>query len=463
MTYATINPYTNEVLANFPEATDAEVKDAITAAHGAFLFWRETSFAERAAVLQKAANLLRQNADDHARLLTLEMGKLISEARAEVELSAKILEYYVKYAEKLLQPERLPVADPAEGEAVLVAEPLGVLLAIEPWNFPYYQIARILAPQLSAGNTLLLKHASNVPQCAANFERLMRQAGLPDGAFTNLYATRAQVEMIINDPRVHGVALTGSEDAGAVVAAQAGRALKKSTMELGGSDAFIVLADADLAKTVKWAVFGRHWNGGQVCVSSKRMIIVDEVYDEFLNRYRHGVAALVAGDPFDAATTLAPLSSQKAADDIRDKIREAVALGAHAEEVGPPVPNRGAFVQPTILTELADDNPARYWEFFGPVSMLFRARDEEDAIRIANDSPFGLGGSVFTGNPRHGAEVAKRISTGMVFVNHPTKVEADLPFGGIRRSGYGRELLGLGLKEFVNHKLIDIVDIDARF
>jgi succinate-semialdehyde dehydrogenase/glutarate-semialdehyde dehydrogenase len=310
---------------------------------------------------------------------------------------------------------------------------------------------------------MLLKHASNVPQSAAAFEKLMWEAGLPNGAFKNLYATRSQVELILNDPRVHGVALTGSEGAGAIVAAQAGKALKKSTMELGGADAFVVLADADLEKTTKWAVFGRHWNGGQVCVSSKRMIIVDKVYDQFLERYSVGVARLRAGDPFDPATTLAPLSSQAAADEIKDKIRQAVSHGAKATEVGPKVPNRGAFVQPTILTEIADDSPARYWEFFGPVSMLFRAKDEDDAVRIANDSPFGLGGSVFTSDPKHGVEVAKKISTGMVFVNHPTMVKADLPFGGIRRSGYGRELLGLGIKEFVNHKLIDVVDIDAEF
>lgn len=463
MAYATVNPYTGETVKTFPDATDAEVRDAIGKAHNAFLAWKEASFAQRGAILQKAADLLRQNSDAYARLLTLEMGKLLSEAKAEVELSAKIFEYYVRNAEELLKPEKLPVLDPAEGEAILVHEPLGVLLAIEPWNFPYYQIARIIAPQLSAGNTVLLKHASNVPQSAAAFEKLMAEAGLPDGAFRNLYATRSQIELILNDDRVHGVALTGSEGAGSVVAAQAGKALKKSTLELGGADAFVVLADADLEKTVNWAVFGRHWNGGQVCVSSKRMIIVDEVYDAFLERYRKGVAALVAGDPLDPDTTLAPLSSQAAADEVKEKIREAVRLGAKAEEVGPAVPNQGAFVQPTILTDLAQDNPARHWEFFGPVSMLFRASDEADAVRIANDSPFGLGGSVFTSNPAHGAEVARKIATGMVFINHPTKVEADLPFGGIKRSGYGRELIGLGLKEFVNHKLIGVVDIDAHF
>lgn len=463
MAYATTNPYTGEVLKTFPNATNAEVLDAIDSANRAFIEWRQTSFAQRSKILNRAAELLRRDRDAHAHLLTLEMGKLTAEALAEVELSAQILEYFAKYAEQLLAPEKLPVADKAEGEAVLVHEPLGVLLAIEPWNFPYYQIARILAPQLSIGNTLLLKHASNVPQSAAAFVQLMREAGLPHGAFQNLYATREQIEMIINDPRVHGVALTGSEGAGATVAAQAGKALKKSTLELGGADAFVVLKDADLDKTVKWAVFGRHWNAGQVCVSSKRMIIVDEVYDAFLERYREGVAALRTGDPFDPQTTLAPLSSQQAADEVKEKIRQAVAHGATATEVGPKVSAQGAFVQPTILTNVTPDNPAYYWEFFGPVSMILRARDEDDAVRIANDSPFGLGGSVFTRDTANGAKVAARISTGMVFVNHPTMVKADLPFGGVRRSGYGRELLGLGLKEFANHKLIDVVDIDAPF
>lgn len=463
MAYTTKNPYTGELIKSFPDASDSEVQAAIHAADSAFQAWRKASFADRAKVMHAAAEILRRDADDYAKLLTLEMGKVVGEAKAEVALSADIFDYYAVNAERLLAEEPLPVAHVSEGRAMLVHEPLGVLLAIEPWNFPYYQIARIIAPQLSAGNTMLLKHASNVPQCAAAFEKLMLEAGLPKGGFTNLYATRDQIEMILNDPRVHGVALTGSEGAGAIVASQAGKALKKSTMELGGADAFVVLADADLEKTVKWAVFGRHWNGGQVCVSSKRMIIADEIYEDFLSSYKTGVAGLKAGDPFDPETTLAPLSSQSAADEVKQKIREAVALGATAVEVGPPVPNQGAFVQPTILTDVSDDNPARYWEFFGPVSMLFRAKDEADAIRIANDTPFGLGGSVFTRDTKHGVEVARQIDTGMVFINHPTMVKADLPFGGVKRSGYGRELLGLGIKEFVNTKLIDVVDIDAPF
>lgn len=463
MAYASVNPYTGEVLKSFPDATDIQIEQALEASHNAFLVWKNCSIAERGAVLQRAADLLRARANDYARLLTLEMGKITAEALGEVEISASIFEYYVKHAEALLTPQKLPVADPAEGQAILVHEPLGTILAIEPWNFPYYQIARILAPQLAAGNTVLLKHASNVPQCAEAFEQLLLDAGLPAGAFSNMYATRQQIETILNDSRVHGVALTGSEGAGAIIASQAGKALKKSTLELGGADAFIVLRDAELKKTVKWAVVGRHWNAGQVCISSKRMIVVEEVYDEFLRLYAEGVAQLKAGDPFDPETNLAPLSSQTAADEIRAKIREAVNYGATATEVGPKVPSKGAFVQPTILTNLRPDNPAYYWEFFGPVSMILRAKDEEDAIVIANDSPFGLGGSVFTADAQHGVEVAKRIETGMVFVNHPTSSKADLPFGGIKRSGYGRELIGLGIKEFVNHKLINVMDIDAPF
>jgi len=463
MAYVSKNPYTGEVLKTFPDATDVEVATAIDNAHNAFLGWRAQSFADRGAVLQRTADLLRERAQDYAKLLTLEMGKITVEALGEVEICARIFEYYVKHAEALLAPETLAVANPLGGEAIVVHEPLGIILAIEPWNFPYYQISRILAPQLAAGNVVLLKHASNVPQSAEAFEQLMLDAGLPAGAFKNLFATRHQIELILNDPRVHGVALTGSEGAGATVASQAGKALKKSTMELGGADAFIVLADAELEKTVSWAVFGRHWNAGQVCVSSKRMIVVDAVYDAFLHRYTEGVAKLKAGDPFDPSTTLAPLSSQAAADEIQEKIRDAVAHGAKAIEAGIDLPNHGAFVQPTILTDVTPGNPAYYWEFFGPVSMIFRAKDEDDAVRIANDSPFGLGGSVFTADAKHGAEVARQISTGMVFVNHPTMAKADLPFGGVRRSGYGRELTGLGIKEFVNHKLIDVVDIDAPF
>ena len=463
MAYQTTNPYTGEILKTFPDATDAEVAQALERGHAAFQQWRLKPVKERVTFLQKAADLLRTRHTEYAKLLTTEMGKLLAEAEAEVELSAAILEYYVKHAEAELAPQPLPCEDPVVSEAQLVHEPLGIILAIEPWNFPYYQIARIMAPQLAAGNVILLKHASNVPQSAAAFEKLMQETGLPAGCFQNLYATRDQIETIINDPRVQGVALTGSEGAGALVAAQAGRALKKSTMELGGSDAFIVLDDADLDKAVKWAVFGRHWNGGQVCCSSKRIIVHESVHDEFIRRYTEGVAQLKAGDPLEASTTLAPLSSQQAADDVRHWIDEAVAHGATATVIGAEVPKQGAFVRPVLLTGVKPGNPVYHHEFFGPVSMIFKVKDEEEAIRLANDSPFGLGGSVFTRDIERGKRVAAQISTGMVYINHPTAVKADLPFGGVRRSGYGRELIGLGLKEFVNHKLVGVTDIDGAF
>lgn len=463
MSYATISPYTGETLKTFPNATDAEVAQAIDQAQAMFDTWKGVGVAERVKVLQKAANLLRKNHTDYAKILTLEMGKVIGEAEGEVELCAQILEYYVENAERLLAPEKLSSRHPSYTESWIEHEPQGILLAVEPWNFPYYQIVRIAAPQLAAGNVLILKHASNVPQCAAAFERLFREAGLPQGGFTNLYATRDQLKAIIEDPRVQGVALTGSEGAGAVVAAQAGKALKKSTMELGGADAFVVLADADLDKAVKWAVTGRHWNAGQVCCSSKRIIVVDEIYDAFLEKYKAGVAKLKAGDPMEPSTTLAPLSSQGAVDDLTKQLDQAVAHGAKVEIIGADVPSKGAFFRPVLLSDVSDDNPAHYWEFFGPVSQVIRAKDEAEAIRIANDSPFGLGGSVFTTNIKHGIEVAKKISTGMVYINHPTGVAADLPFGGVRRSGYGRELTGLGIKEFVNQKLIAVTDIDGTF
>lgn len=463
MAYQTTNPYTGEILKTFPDATDAQVAQALERGHTAFQRWRLKPVSERVTFLQKAADLLRAKRTEYAKLLTTEMGKLLAEAEAEVELSAAILEYYVKHAEAQLAPQPLPCEDPVVSEAQLVHEPLGIILAIEPWNFPYYQIARIMAPQLAAGNVILLKHASNVPQSAAAFEKLMQETGLPAGCFQNLYATRDQIETIINDPRVQGVALTGSEGAGALVAAQAGRALKKSTMELGGSDAFIVLDDADLDKAVKWAVFGRHWNGGQVCCSSKRIIVHESVHDEFIRRYTEGVAQLKAGDPMEASTTLAPLSSQQAADDVRRWIDEAVAHGATATVIGAEVPKQGAFVRPVLLTGVKPGNPVYHHEFFGPVSMIFKVKDEEEAIRLANDSPFGLGGSVFTRDIERGKRVAAQISTGMVYINHPTAVKADLPFGGVRRSGYGRELIGLGLKEFVNHKLVGVTDIDGAF
>lgn len=463
MAYRTINPYTAEHVASFDTISDDALATVISTAHEAFIAWRETPVTEREAILGRAAAEFRARKREFAEILTLEMGKLIGEAEAEVDLSADILDYYAKNSEALLAPRPLPVADPSEGKVFLSKEPLGVLFAVEPWNFPFYQLARVAAPQLGAGNTLIVKHASNVPQAALAFEKLLLDAGAPVGVYTNVFISHTQSEQIIADPRVRGAALTGSEGAGQQIAMLAAKYLKKSTLELGGADAFLVLDDADIDKSVEWAVFGRHWNGGQVCVSSKRLIVVDAVYDEFLAKYKEGVKALTAGDPLDPTTTLAPLSSQGAADDLQVILDEAVAHGATAEVIGAAVPEHGSFFQPVLLTDIAEDNPAFHKEFFGPVTQLYRAKDEDDAIRIANDSPFGLGGSVFTRDEERGVRVAKRLDTGMVFINHPTGVKADIPFGGVKLSGYGHELIDLGFDEFLNIKVIDTVDINAPF
>jgi succinate-semialdehyde dehydrogenase/glutarate-semialdehyde dehydrogenase len=460
MAYRTVNPYNNEVVATFDDLTDAEAMNLLDQAQKTFEVWSQMSYAERAAVCRRAAAILTERPDEFARLLTLEMGKLYNESLGEVALSANIFTYYADNAEAFLAPERINTVS-VNDNAMLVSAPLGVILGVQPWNFPFYQLARVTAPNLMAGNVVMVKHASNVPQAAAAFERLMLDAGAPEGAYTNLFATKDQINLLIDDPRVRGVSLTGSEGAGSVVAARAGKNLKKSTMELGGSDALIVLDDADLDKTVPWAVWGRMNNGGQCCVASKRIIVVEEIADEFLEKFKAALAALKAGDPFDGVTTLPPMSSQGAADELNEKIRAAVEAGATAIQLGEPVPTTGAFVQPTILTDLTPDNPAYYQEFFGPVALFFCATSEDDAVRLANDSHFGLGGSVFTQDPERGVEVAKRMETGMVFVNHPTWTKPDLPFGGIKISGYGHELSSIGIQEFVNKKLINVVPIDA--
>ena len=460
MAYQTVNPYDNKVVATFDDLTDEQVQGVLAQAQKTFESWSQTSFAERTVVMKRAAAILRERSDEFARLLTLEMGKLYNESVGEVELSAQILDYYAEEAAIFLAPEPLDTASP-DDNAMLVSAPLGVILGVQPWNFPYYQLARVAGPNLMAGNVVIVKHASNVPQAAAAFEQLLLEAGAPKGAYTNVYATKDQINTLIDDPRVRGVALTGSEGAGAVVAARAGKNLKKSTLELGGSDPFIALADCDLDKTVEWALHGRVFNGGQCCVASKRIIVVDEIADEFLAKFQVAMSDLKGGDPFDPATSLAPMSSQHAADELDAQINAAVEAGAKAIVCGEPVPTTGAFVQPTILTDIAPENPAYYQEFFGPVALFFRVKDEDEAVRLANDSRFGLGGSVFTSDVARGIEIAKRIDTGMVNINHPARLKADLPFGGVKISGYGHELAHLGIEEFINKKLINVVPIDA--
>ena len=458
MAYQTTNPFTGKVLETYPSMSDAELEAALAKADARFGTWRHVSFAERAAICRRAAAILRAHVDEFARPVTLEMGKLIEEARGEVALSADIIDYYAEHAESFLAPEKL---NPDAGEAVIESTPVGVLFGVQPWNFPYYQLVRLAAPNIMAGNVVMVKHAEIVPQCAMAFEKLWVDAGAPQGVYTNMRISHDQVASVIADHRIKGVALTGGVEAGKIVAGQAGVNMKKSTMELGGNDAFIVLEDADLDKTVKWAVWAKMNNTGQCCIAGKRFIVVDRLADQFLDRFQAALASLKPGDPMDKATTLGPMSSEGALKTLLDQVKRAIDGGATVVTGGKRINRAGAFMEPTILADIKPGNPAYSEEFFGPVALFFRVKDEEAAIALANDSEFGLGGSVFTSDEARGKRVASRIDTGMVFINHPTWTATDLPFGGIKASGYGRELSGLGIQEFINKKLVRVADIDA--
>ena len=453
MAYQTTNPYNGKTGETFPEYDAGQLEAKLDCAAACFTSWRMKSFSERAAVLARAATIMRERSEQLASLITLEMGKLIAQSRGEVALSAAILDYYAQNAERFLAPETLPTT---KGEAVLENSPIGVLFGVEPWNYPYYQIARFAAPNLMAGNVVMVKHASNVPQCARAFEQLMTQAGAPAGAYTNLFISKQQVEQVIDDPRIRGVALTGSEAAGAVVAARAGQNLKKTTMELGGNDAFIVLEDADLELAVRHAVSGRMGNSGQACTASKRFIVVEPLAERFLERFQAGLAEFKPGDPMDVQTTLAPLSSEAALENLLDQVQRALANGARAILGGQRLDRPGAFMAPTILTDVDAANPAYKEEFFGPVALFFRVADEAAALALTNDSPFGLGGSVFTQDIERGKRLASQVETGMMFINSAATSAPELPFGGIKNSGYGRELSAAGIQEFVNKKLIRV-------
>jgi succinate-semialdehyde dehydrogenase/glutarate-semialdehyde dehydrogenase len=458
MAYQSVNPFDGKILQTFEELTDEQLDIAIENAAICFETWRHTTFAERSTVVARAAAILDARVDSFAHPVTMEMGKLIDQARGEVVLSADILKYYAKNAERFLAPQHL---DPRVGDAEVESSPFGVLFGVQPWNFPYYQLARFAAPNLMAGNVVMVKHAGCVPQCAIAFEKLWLEAGAPAGAYTNLLISHDQVNRVIDDPRIKGVALTGSVEAGKLVAGRAGHNLKKSTMELGGSDAFIVLEDADLDQTVKWAVWAKMNNTGQCCVAAKRFIVVEELADRFLNQFKTALAALSAGDPMDSTTTLGPLSTEAALLHLLDQVKRAVAHGATVVMGGERIDRPGAFMQPTILANIKPGNPAFRDEFFGPVALFFRVKNEDEAVALANNSDFGLGGSVFTSDIARGKRVASRVDTGMMFVNHPTWTSEDLPFGGIKNSGYGRELSSMGIQEFVNKKLVRVVSIDA--
>jgi succinate-semialdehyde dehydrogenase / glutarate-semialdehyde dehydrogenase len=458
MTYQSLSPFDGTLIQSFDEISDTAFEAKLATAQSCYEIWRTKSYAERAVIIAKAADLLHQQADALARIMTLEMGKRIGEARAEVEFSARILRYYATNAARFLAPVKL---DPVVGEAHMESSPIGVIFCVEPWNFPYYQLARIAGPHLMAGNTLVVKHAAIVPGCAIAFEKLLTEAGAPAGLYTNLLISHEQSDQIIDDPRIKGVALTGSVAAGQSIAARAGRNLKVSSMELGGSDAFIVLDDADLAHTVPWAVWGRMYNTGQTCCAAKRFIVVESIADAFLAQFRAGLEALKAGDPLDATTTLGPLSSEAALVQLLGQVEAAVAGGAKVLIGGKRIERPGSFMQPTILTDVAPDNPAFRGEFFGPVAMVFRVQDEAAAIALANDSDFGLGGSVWTKDAARGQRVASQVETGMMFINNIDWSDAELPFGGIKNSGYGRELGDMGIQQFVNKKLVRTASMAA--
>jgi succinate-semialdehyde dehydrogenase/glutarate-semialdehyde dehydrogenase len=458
MTYQSVNPFDGKVAKTFPELTDAQLETAIQTAATCYETWRHKSYAERAKVVAKAAELMHTRADEFARHATLEMGKRISESRGEVEFSSNILAYYAKNAERFLAPVKL---HPTIGEAHMESSPIGVVFCVEPWNFPYYQLARVAGPHMMAGNVVMVKHAGCVPQCAIAFEKLWIEAGGPPGLYTNLLISHDQSDHVVDDPRIKGVALTGSVAAGKSLAARAGKNLKVSSMELGGSDAFIVLDDADLEHTIKWAVWGRMYNCGQTCCAAKRFIVVEKLADKFLEKFQAALTALKPGDPLDETTTLGPLSTESALVQLLKQVDSAVAKGARVLIGGKRIERPGSFMQPTILTDIKPENPAFRDEFFGPVALFFRVKNEDEAIALANNSDFGLGGSVFTKDIARGKRVASRVETGMMFINNISWSDAELPFGGIKNSGYGRELGDMGIQEFVNKKLVRIASIEA--
>jgi succinate-semialdehyde dehydrogenase/glutarate-semialdehyde dehydrogenase len=427
MTYQSVNPSDGNTLKHFDKLSDSQLEASLAAAEACSQTWRLTCYAQRAEIIGKAAAIMRTHVDEFAKLATLEMGKRIDEARGEVNFSADILAYYAAHAEAFLAPTTL---SPKVGEAHMESSPFGVLFCVEPWNFPFYQLARVAGPQLMAGNVLVVKHAGCVPQCAIAFEKLLIDAGAPKGAYTNLLISHEQSDRVIDDPRIKGVALTGSVAAGKSIAARAGQHLKKTSMELGGSDAFIVL---------------------------------DSIADRFLEKFKAALSELKPGDPMDEKTTHGPLSTEAALVQLLKQVDDAVAHGATLVMGGKRIDRPGSFMETTILTNIKPDNPAFRDEFFGPVVSFFRVKDEVAAIALANDSDsdFGLGGSVFTEDTARGKRVASAVETGMMFINNIDWSDAELPFGGIKDSGYGRELGNMGIQEFVNKKLVRTAHINA--
>ena len=441
--YAVTNPATGEVLREYPTATDADMEKAIAAADAAFHTWGVTStVAERAALTRRVSELHFERREQLAEIMHREMGKPLAEALGEVDFSGAIYGFYAENAERFLADESIELLA-GEGSAVVRRRPVGVLLGIMPWNFPAYQVARFAGPNLTLGNTILLKHAPQCPESAAALQQIFDDAGYPAGAYVNVYATNEQIAAAIADPRVQGVSLTGSERAGAAVAEIAGRNLKKVVLELGGSDPFIVLSTDDLDATVDAAVAARMGNTGQACNAAKRIIVAENLYDDFVERFTAKILA--------AADDLSPLSSEAAAQNLARQVDAAVAAGAHLATKGD---RKGAWFPPGVLTGVTKDSPTYREELFGPVAQVYKVSGEDEAIEVANDIPFGLGSYVFTNDPEQAERVAERIDAGMVFVNVVEADGVELPFGGVKRSGFGRELGRFGIDEFVNKKLI---------
>ena len=452
MAYQTVNPFNNQLIKAYPNHSDADIEATLRQADALYHSeWAKGSIDQRLPVLHKLADLLESHQEELAKIATQEMGKLIAQSRSEVQICAQIARYYADNAKKFLAPVKY---DTELGDAWVEHHPIGIIMAVEPWNFPYYQLIRVLAPNLAAGNPVICKHASIVPHCAEAFAHLVREAGAPEGAWTNLFISSGQVSAIIADPRVQGAALTGSEKAGSAVASQAAKHIKKSTLELGGNDVFIVLDDADLEKAVKTGVQARLANAGQVCTAAKRFIVHQKVADQFLRQFTDAFQQVKMGDPLDESTTLGPLSSKDAVETLSKQVSEAVQKGAKLHFGGKPANSEGNFFEPTILTHITRDNPAYFEEFFGPVAQIYVVQDDEEAVRLANDSHYGLGGAIFSRDIERAKGLASRIETGMVYINWLTDTAAELPFGGVKRSGFGRELSDLGIKEFVNQKLV---------
>lgn len=451
MSYQSINLFTNTVYKEYPSHQQQDIDRALDSAESILKSDWVKNVDDRVKVLQRLAALFREKKSELAKLITLDMGKLIEQSEGEIESCAQIAEYYAKNTEQFLKsvPYKTEL-----GEAWVEHHPLGIIMAVEPWNFPFYQLVRVFAPNCGIGNPVLAKHAGIVPQCAEAFEKLVLEAGAPKGVWTNLFINTDQVSDIIADKRVRGVALTGSEGAGSAVAAQAGKHIKKSTLELGGNDVFIVLDDADLNKAIEIGCKARVNNTGQVCTAAKRFILHKDIADQFRTGLIEAFKALKIGDPLDRSTTLGPLSSENALKNLIKQVDKAVQQGASLVIGGKAIDHDGYFYEPTILENISRDNEAWYEEFFGPVAQIYVAENEDEIVEIANDSNYGLGGVIHSQDIERAKKLASRIETGMVWINWLTDTAPELPFGGVKNSGYGHELADLGFHEFVQKKLV---------